>query len=298
MAGEKRILPPETSVLTVLPPFEVLVEESIGERLPLTDELRRSYGDLRFPEPSANASYVVASFVETLDGVVALGDSGPSGGAEISGGSRHDRLILGLLRAAADVIVVGAGAVRASPRHRWTLNNLVPELTDDLRALRTDMDKPPIPPVCIVTASGQVDPDWPLFRVGQDRVMIVTTVHGAQQLAKARLAASVRIATVDDTGEIRAIAIIPAIQAWRDAKLILLEGGPRLLGRFLADHQLNEIFLTISPQLAGRDGARSRLGLVEGASLAPADPRWARLVSLRRVGSHLFARYAIDLSPT
>ncbi|MGH2503560.1 MAG: hypothetical protein ACRDID_13720, partial [Ktedonobacterales bacterium] len=59
-----------------------------------------------------------------------------------------------------------------------------------------------------------------------------------------------------------------------------------------AEGLLDEQFLTIAPQLVGRDDQYHRLGLIEGQRLAPTQPRWARLVSARRAGSFLFLRYA------
>ena len=80
----------------------------------------------RFPgeltvELAADRPTVVANFVSTLDGVVALGSSeNNAGGGEISGFSDADRFMMALLRALADVVVVGAGTVRVGRRHVWT----------------------------------------------------------------------------------------------------------------------------------------------------------------------------------
>jgi hypothetical protein len=54
--------------------------------------------------------------------------------------------------------------------------------------------------------------------------------------------------------------------------------------------------LTVAPQVAGRDGALARPGLVAGKRLAPEDPVWGALVGLKRGGSHLFLRYAFARS--
>jgi riboflavin biosynthesis pyrimidine reductase len=73
--------------------------------------------------------------------------------------------------------------------------------------------------------------------------------------------------------------------------LILSEGGPNLFGSLLAAGLVDELFLTVSPLIAGR--ARSpRLALVEGLELLPDAPVGARLRSIRRSGGHLFLRYA------
>ena len=74
---------------------------------------------------------------------------------------------------------------------------------------------------------------------------------------------------------------------------VLAEAGPTTFGALLAGGLVDELFLTVSPVLAGRLESRRRLGLVEGVELLP-DARVApRLVSLRRGGDHLFTRYAL-----
>jgi riboflavin biosynthesis pyrimidine reductase len=75
-------------------------------------------------------------------------------------------------------------------------------------------------------------------------------------------------------------------------KLILVEGGPRLLGDFYAAHVLDEQFLILAPQIAGRDVGDQRLSLVMRRTFAPGSPLWGTLIDLRRDSSHLFLRYS------
>jgi hypothetical protein len=78
----------------------------------LPEDLRILYsGDLRFPA-NPDRTHVIGNFVSTLDGVVSFEILGRSGGGEISGFNAADRFIMGLLRASADAIVVGAGPSR------------------------------------------------------------------------------------------------------------------------------------------------------------------------------------------
>ena len=80
-------------------------------------------------------SRVFANFVSSIDGVVALPsvDASPS---VISRKSEADRFVMGLLRASADVVMVGAGTLRAEPEHRWTPEFINPQAADDYRRLR------------------------------------------------------------------------------------------------------------------------------------------------------------------
>ncbi len=56
---------------------------------------------------------------------------------------------------------------------------------------------------------------------------------------------------------------------------------------------MDELFLTISPLLAGRSGLSERLGPVEAAELLPEHTEQARLLGVRRDGAHLFLRYGL-----
>ena len=66
------------------------------------------------------------------------------------------------------------------------------------------------------------------------------------------------------------------------------------MAHLIAEHCLDELFLTIAPQLAGRGETAHRPGLVQGKEFAPLDPRWAKLVSAKQAGHHLLLRYALN----
>jgi len=69
---------------------------------------------------------------------------------------------------------------------------------------------------------------------------------------------------------------------------ILCEGGPTVFGALLATGLVDELFLTVSPVVAG-DG----LSLVEGVRLLPDTRVAGSLAGVRRDGDHLFLRYAL-----
>jgi riboflavin biosynthesis pyrimidine reductase len=86
-------------------------------------------------------------------------------------------------------------------------------------------------------------------------------------------------------------SILDAVGRMNAGKRILIEGGPRLLGEFYAQRLLDEQFLTLAPQIAGREYGDARLGLVMGQAFPPDGTRWGALSDVRRGGSHLFLRY-------
>ena len=291
-----------------LAPLETLYETKRGRTLPLPPDLARLYGRLRMPVTCARP-YVISNFVTTLDGVVSLSVKNHASGGDISGFNAQDRMVMGLLRAIADVVIVGAGTLSVDRHHVWTAERIFPGLADDYRRLRTTLGKAP-PLNVIVSGSGRIDLGLPVFASGEAPALIVTTTAGAKRLRKQRAPESVEIravrrsagATRDGAGAtrggasaIRSTAILDQVNRrfhLGAGKLILVEGGPRLLGAFYAEHALDEQFLTLAPQIAGRDVGDQRLSLVMGRTFAPRRPLWGTLVDLRRGSSHLFLRYS------
>jgi riboflavin biosynthesis pyrimidine reductase len=258
--------------------------------------------------------HVLSNFVTTLDGVVSLNVKGHASGADISGWSAQDRMVMGLLRAVADVVIVGAGTLAVDRHHVWTAEAIFPGLADEYRRLRAALGKRGPPLHVIVSGSGRVDLGLRVFASGEVPALIVTTAAGAKRLRRQRAPDSVQIravrrstgatrlstsatrrstsATRGSAGAIRARSILDEVSRASAGRLILVEGGPRLLGDFYAERLLDEQFLTLAPQLVGRDVGDQRISLVMGKSFAPRNPLWGTLVDLRRGSSHLFLRYS------
>jgi riboflavin biosynthesis pyrimidine reductase len=262
-----------------------------GRRLPLPADLLRLYGDLRMPLPRSGL-YVYSNFVTTLDGVVSLQVKGHSGGGDISGFSVQDRMVMGLLRAAADAVIVGSGTLAADPDHLWTPQGICPELADDYGRLAVAMRKPAAALNVVVSAAGSMDLRLPVFSSGKVPALIITTARGAKQLSKHKIPASLRIHAIRRSGEIPAREILEFVGQAISGKRILVEGGPRLLGTFYKEHLLDEQFLSLAPQLSGREIGDTRMSLVMGQNFAPRDPRWGSLIDARAGSRLLFLRYA------
>jgi riboflavin biosynthesis pyrimidine reductase len=275
-----------------LAPLKTLIETRSGKVLPLPPTLARLYGRLRMPQPRSHP-HVFRNFFSTLDGVVTLGEKGHASGGDISGFNAQDRMVMGLLRAIADVVIVGSGTLRADRRSVWTAGAIFPGLADEYRRLSDALGKRGLPLNVVVSGNGAVDLRLPVFASGKVPALIITTTAGAKRL---------RNQTAPDSVEIRAIrrsasaippsAILDEVCRVSAGKMILVEGGPRLLGDFYAERLLDEQFLTLAPQIAGRDAGDRRLSLVMGKVFAPRDPLWGTLIDVRRGSSHLFLRYS------
>jgi riboflavin biosynthesis pyrimidine reductase len=281
-----------------LSPLDTLFETKHGRALRLTPNLTRLYGNFRMPRAHSHR-HVFGNFVSTLDGVVSLQVRGHEGGGDISGFSIQDRMVMGLLRAVADAVIVGAGTLEADPQHAWTPGEICPHLTDDYRALRMALRKPAVPLNVVVSGSGRIDLRLPVFTSGRVQTLVVTTTAGAKRLVKQKPPAWVKIHAIPRCRVmIPPSSILDAVGRLNAGKRILIEGGPRLLGEFYAQRLVDEQFLTLAPQIAGREYGDGRLSLVMGQAFPPGGAPWGTLTDLRRGASHLFLRYTFPSTAT
>src|SRR5438132_4660349 len=132
---------------TLIEPFDVLFEDDVP-RHQMRPELERIYGRLGFAD-----SVIYSNFVSSVDGVVSLG-SKPSAGSVISGRNPADRFLMGLLRACADAVVLGAGTLRATPGHHWTAEHIYPDLAASFAKLRNSLEREPKPRLVVLTTTG------------------------------------------------------------------------------------------------------------------------------------------------
>jgi riboflavin biosynthesis pyrimidine reductase len=262
-------------------PFEVLVEEVGLPVVELPEALAQIYGgQLALAETS-----VYANFVATLDGVVAI-PTLPSSNEVIAGRSDADRFLMGLLRAVADTVLVGAGVLRASPRGTWRAEKLYPPAAEAYGELRRSLGLRQAPEIALLTGSGSIDTGHPVLA---GRAVVLTGDVGAERLA-GTIPETAAVVSLGARARFRGGEIVDALRE-RGHRRILCEAGPHTFGSLLDARRVDDLFLTTSPFLAGDAGAGSRLRLVESADLVPLVE--SRLLGVRRHGSHLFTRHAI-----
>ena len=230
---------------------------------------------------------MIANFVSTLDGVVSYNTPQAAGGGEISGFFEPDRFVMGLLRGLADAVLIGAGTLRAAPIERWTADDIQPGSALSFASLRRQLGLRRHPLTAVVSGSGQLDLDHPGLADSTIEVVVITTDAGAEALGR-RVPSHVDVRSVGDRVEPRDVL---ETLGFHGAELVLCEGGPHLFGQLLAADLVDELFLTLAPQLAGRTEPTPRLSLVEDVAFDVGTAPWARLVDLRQAGDHLFSRY-------
>ena len=75
-------------------------------------------------------------------------------------------------------------------------------------------------------------------------------------------------------------------------KHVLVEGGPTLLGSFLKENLIDEIFLTLAPKIYGTETNKT-LNLVEGYLFPEEATIKLKLLSVKQFESELFLRYKV-----
>ncbi|MGO9339182.1 MAG: dihydrofolate reductase family protein [Terracidiphilus sp.] len=263
----------------------------------LPQELRELYdGDLHLHPSGAARPFVIANFVSTLDGVVSYEIKNKSGGSTISGSNPADRFIMGLLRASADAVMVGAGTLHdISAKSLWTPESTYPDAKRLYAEYRVNaLHKPEYPFLAIVSGSGQLELGRAIFRTPAMRTVVVTTSAGRDELTRRGVATldSVEVHALNSSnGTIAPRAILQLLQSQFGVKTLLHEGGPTLFGQFLAADAVDELFLTLSPQIAGRGRDVTRPAVVQGVQFVPDSAPWFEMVSVKEQAAYLYLRY-------
>ncbi|GEN78763.1 dihydrofolate reductase family protein [Actinotalea fermentans] len=225
--------------------------------------LDEHYGEPRLP-------WLRANMIATLDGA-ATGPDGRSG--SINGAADHR--VFEALRAWADVVLVGAGTVRAEGYR-------APRTPEHLRDARLRRGQPDHPPLAVVTGGGDL-PDAVL----QDdpAPWVVTTTHAPGLSRLRRHLPRGRLLVHDGAVDLEAV-----VDALVDAGLprILVEGGPTLLGALLHARLLDELCLTSSPVVVAGPAPRP---VVAPAWLTP--PVDAHLAGLLHCDGVLLGRWLL-----
>jgi riboflavin biosynthesis pyrimidine reductase len=231
--------------------------------LPAPDEVLR-----RYQVSDRGTPHLRVNFISSLDGAATR--DGLSGGL----GDDADRLVFDTLRMLTDVILVGAGTVRAEGYGGI-------RFTDDAVAWRLAHGLPEHPPVAIVSGRLDLDPELGVFTRATTRPIVITSGAAPVQ----RRMALAEVADVLVCGEASVDhRLVVATLAGRGYPQVLCEGGPGLFGSLLAGDGVDELCLTLAPLL--ESGLAPRIAAGETAT-----PRRMRLAHALPAGDTLLLRY-------
>lgn len=213
--------------------------------------------------------YLVLNMAATADGRVAIGGRS----APVAGSA--DRALFHELRTQADAVMAGAGTARVERYRRITK-------TAELHAKREREGVAPVPLAVLVSGSLDLPADLPLFGDAGSHVVIVTASEGSIDGAAADVAYIRQPASGELAGAMRSLRSDFGVRS------VLCEGGPHLNASLLHEDLVDELFLCVSPRIAGEP---SEPASVEGVALP--EPVDLELVTLHEAEQHLFFRYRL-----
>ncbi|MBH0775080.1 pyrimidine reductase family protein [Nocardia bovistercoris] len=204
--------------------------------------------------PSAlDVPWVRANFVSSIDGAATSGEL--SGGL----GTPADKTVFMLLRDLADVILVGAGTVRAE-NYGGARTDAARRRALHARGAGGAADGAP-PPIAVVTASASLDPAGRLFHDTAVAPLIITTAIAPRDRKAALAEAGAEVIEVGEFA-VTPKALLAALAA-RGLRRVLCEGGPHLFGELLGADAVDELCLTVAPVLVGGSAGRISLSAHE-----------------------------------
>jgi riboflavin biosynthesis pyrimidine reductase len=271
-------------------PFDRLFErgDQYGASLPAS--FQSIYGgDWRLPEPPDGRPHVYLNFAVSRDGRISFDVPGHKGGGDISGFSRHDKWLMGLLRARADAIMVGAGTLRTARRHVWTAEQMFPSDAAAFAELRQAEARRPAALQVFLTSSGEIDGQAAAFQRPDLPTIVATSTNGALRARQALTDA--RHVEILEFGAERVdlVALARVLREQYGVHRLLCEGGGRVYGALLEAGLVDDEFVTLCPYVIGSPPeGPPRPALVDGVAFAPGAAPRLGLVAVRRVGDLLF----------
>jgi riboflavin biosynthesis pyrimidine reductase len=232
--------------------------------------------DVTPPAPSADADaraerpYTVVNFVASVDGRATL--HGRSGGL----GDDGDRAMFHGLREQFDAVLAGTGTLR-NERYGRMLGK------EERRRRRVERGMSAEPLACILTRTGDVPVDIPLFAEPEARVVIFAPA----EIDTSACAARVEVVALDP-GELTLTTALRRLRSDYAIGSLLCEGGPTLFGALLHEAVVDELFLTLAPRLAGGGAA---LTITAGPELT--DPSKLEISWLLERNGSLYLRYVV-----
>jgi riboflavin-specific deaminase-like protein len=252
MARLRRLLPgPEES----LTPRDALAGVALGDRAP------------------EDRPYVAVNFVSSVDGRAAF--EGRSGAL----GDEADRELFLALREQVDAVMAGTGTLRAE--------RYGPLVRDpDRQAAREAAGLSAQPLAVVVSRSLHIPTDIPLFQDPDCGIVVYTAADADLPDCPANVEL-VRL----DPAEMTMTAALRHLHAEHGVRSLLCEGGPTVFGALVHERLADELFLTLSPKLAG---GTDPLTILQGPPMP--EPAELELAWLLEAGGALFLRYRLTLT--
>jgi riboflavin biosynthesis pyrimidine reductase len=226
--------------------IQLTVVDATGSPIDTADDVRL-IDFYTYPE-DLRSCWVRGNMIVSLDGGAT--DDGKAGGLA----GRGDRAVFSLMRHAADVILVGASTVRIE-------NYSGAQLPVAARQARQRRGQAEVPPIAVVTRSGDLDPSALLFTRTEVPPLILTSARTVED-TRSRLGAVAEVIDASGADPNSADpAVILRVLGERGLVRVLTEGGPLFLGSLIENGLMDELCLTVAPILVGGASKRIVTGL-------------------------------------
>lgn len=227
--------------------------------------------------PEISLPEVAVNFALTWDGRVTTRNRTR---ADFS--SPRDKHRLLEIRASADAVMAGRGTLETEQMRMG-----IPDPA--LHAERIRKGLPAEPLRVVVSGSGKIDPDAPIFQSGAQPILFST-----QSMPEATRTALVSKAVVYlDEGRLDFRKMLETLSSQHGVRRLVCEGGPTLLRSLLEAGLVDELNLTFCPRLFGGESAPSLTG-GPGDFLSMIQ---CRLETMETVEGECFARYRVIKNP-
>lgn len=228
------------------------------------------YTQLDFTTPRGRP-LIACNMVMSLDGKVTAGGRLEPG----SIGSTFDLHTMHMIRSHFDAVLSGGNTVRQHPFYLG--------VPTELERIRLERGLAFQPLSIVLTGSGRVDAQTPLFTQAPRPPIIITSRAGAASLP-GELKAKAEVEILEEAAPANIAALL---YAKHGVRRLLVEGGPSVNYQFMQARLLDELFITLAPKLIG---LRTDFTLAMGDDLLP-QPEQAELLSIHQHGQELFLRY-------
>lgn len=235
--------------------------------------------DLEFtPQPDESLPFVAINMVISLDGRVEF--EGRSGGI----GGTADRRVMRNLRSNFDAVMRGGNSLRSE--------KILTSVPEDLALHRVNKGLSSQPFEVVITSSGEVPLGSNLTGSSPERILVVSDLSIKEMSEVQDIPSGVRSV---DSGSTSSSSNIreSLISLKRDygIKTVLSEGGPSLTKSLIKDNLAQNLFLTVSPKVLGRERGKRHQDffITEDEQID-----LGKLISVHTSDNETFLRYAIS----
>ncbi len=236
-------------------------------------DIEHLYDDLTFPEGKNGRPYVVFNMVSSVDGKVTIaGRSQPVG-------SKTDHALMRKIRAATDMVLVGAGTLRKE--------NIDFRLPAPLRERRVARGLTPVPVAAVLSPSA----DLPLnrtFFTSNEFPSVVFTMRRAPAEKIRQLEGLAQVVYVGDA-DVDLSQLMSVLTTELGVKRLVVEGGPTLNFSLIKAGFADELFWTVAPKVVGGH----ELTMIQGPELLVERASRLRLVSAYSYENEIYLRYLL-----